>query len=168
MSKLMSVGGGIVNVPTVYFVDAEHSYRIYMEYVHGVMVKDYFANHETTEEQALKLAERIGVVIAKIHDSNIVHGDLTTSNMLLRKTDDNLDYQIVMIDFGLSYVTQMHEDFAVDLYVLERAILSTHPNAKKIFKALLHGYEYTAKKGKNILSKLAQVRLRGRKRDMIG
>ena len=64
-----------------------------------------------------------------MHEAKIVHGDLTTSNMLLRNSQPN---HLVMIDFGLSYTTSLAEDMAVDLYVLERAILSTHPNAKKL------------------------------------
>ena len=49
--------------------------------------------------------------------------DLTTSNMLLRDSED-----IVLIDFGLSYISSLVEDKGVDLYVLERAFLSCHPN----------------------------------------
>lgn len=33
----------------------------------------------------------------------------------------------ILIDFGLSYVSGLVEDKAVDLYVLERAFASTHP-----------------------------------------
>lgn len=57
-----------------------------------------------------------------MHKTDIIHGDLTTSNMLLRSSLD-----IVLIDFGLSYISTLIEDKAVDLYVLERAIGSTHP-----------------------------------------
>ena len=56
-------------------------------------------------------------------NSDVIHGDLTTSNMLLRDSED-----IVLIDFGLSYISSLVEDKGVDLYVLERAFLSCHPN----------------------------------------
>lgn len=36
---------------------------------------------------ATKLAYQIGVAIARMHDADIVHGDLTTSNMMLRSED---------------------------------------------------------------------------------
>ena len=39
--------------------------------------------------------------------------------------------QIALIDFGLSYVKNSAEDKAVDLYVLERAFVSTHPALEK-------------------------------------
>jgi TP53 regulating kinase-like protein len=69
-----------------------------------------------------------------MHLAQVVHGDLTTSNMMLRRSQSSsttdspdLPYEVVMIDFGLSSVSVLPEDRAVDLYVLERAMLSTHP-----------------------------------------
>ena len=69
------------------------------------------------------LAQQIGMAVGKLHSLNIVHGDLTTSNMILKNSKD-----LVMIDYGLSGMSQSVEDKAVDLYVLERAIASTHPH----------------------------------------
>lgn len=60
--------------------------------------------------------------MAALHDGGVVHGDLTTSNLILRSPDSAL----VLIDFGLAYTTTLAEDKAVDLYVLERAITSAH------------------------------------------
>jgi TP53 regulating kinase-like protein len=74
------------------------------------------------------------------HKGGVVHGDLTTSNMIIRKETGSLVIYFisfnstksfkVMIDFGLSYVSALPEDKAVDIYVLERAFLSTHPNSE--------------------------------------
>ena len=58
-----------------------------------------------------------------LHNDGIIHGDLTTSNIMI--TDQKIVY---IIDFGLSYVRNNIEDFSVDLYVLEKAFLSTHPD----------------------------------------
>lgn len=77
----------------------------------------------------------IGEAIGAMHSIDVIHGDLTTSNMLLRRANDatqaassNLSLpSIALIDFGLSYVSTLIEDKAVDLYVLERALASTHP-----------------------------------------
>jgi TP53 regulating kinase-like protein len=71
--------------------------------------------------------QEIGGIIAKLHDINLIHGDLTTSNILMRP-----DGRLVAIDFGLSHVSTMIEDKAVDLYVLERAFLSTHPSSEHL------------------------------------
>lgn len=66
--------------------------------------------------------EDIGVLILKVHEIGVIHGDLTTSNMLM-----TTEGKICLIDFGLSYFKDSAEDRAVDLYVLERAFKSTHP-----------------------------------------
>jgi TP53 regulating kinase-like protein len=63
-----------------------------------------------------------------MHDADVVHGDLTTSNVIVRGTDS----QVVLIDFGLSSISTVVEDKAVDLYVLERAFISTHPGSEKL------------------------------------
>lgn len=82
-----------------------------------------------------------------MHAQDVIHGDLTTSNLMIREATESLVricyhtrleivmlihcYQ-VLIDFGLSYVSVMPEDKAVDLYVLERAFSSTHPNTEAL------------------------------------
>ena len=63
---------------------------------------------------------------------------------------------IVMIDFGLSYISTLVEDKAVDLYVMERAFLSTHPNSEQLFESLLEGYKAQSKNSKAIIDKLNQ------------
>jgi TP53 regulating kinase-like protein len=70
----------------------------------------------------------IGVVLARMHDLDIVHGDLTTSNMILKAST----LEIFIIDFGLGMLKPTIEDKGVDLYVLERAFLSTHCNSEKL------------------------------------
>ena len=69
---------------------------------------------------------------------DVIHGDLTTSNMIYK------DDQIYLIDFGLSYVKNSIEDRAVDLYVLERAFISTHPQLEKEFSTVLIAYNEEA------------------------
>ncbi len=73
-----------------------------------------------------------------MHEAGVVHGDLTTSNIMI-KNDEN--HSIVFIDFGLASTQPNIEDKAVDLYVLERAFISTHPgcelmvrNSKSLFQ----------------------------------
>ena len=65
-----------------------------------------------------------------MHSLNVIHGDLTTSNLMLRENSDS----VVVIDFGLSFVSTLAEDKAVDLYVLERAFASTHPKTEPMVK----------------------------------
>lgn len=105
----------------------------------------------------------------------MIHGDLTSSNILLKD-----DYtEPALIDFGLSSFSGLPEDKAVDLYVLERAILSTHSVFADTYNAwLLEGYEnihnspefkkHGKTKYKETIRRLEDVRLRGRKRSMLG
>uniref|UniRef100_A0A1B6M2S2 non-specific serine/threonine protein kinase n=2 Tax=Graphocephala atropunctata TaxID=36148 RepID=A0A1B6M2S2_9HEMI len=112
----------------------------------------------------------MGSAIAKLHKNGIVHGDLTTSNMLVREDEKGLVSTLFLIDFGLSQSDASPEDKGVDLYVLERALISTHKNADEIFKLILETYTKIYKKGgcPEVLSKLEEVRARGRKRTMVG
>ncbi|KXH35988.1 serine/threonine-protein kinase BUD32 [Colletotrichum simmondsii] len=123
------------------------------------------------------LMRRMGTAIGQMHKIGIVHGDLTTSNMMLRPpkssdTNDNnndpLDGQVFIIDFGLASQSTSDEDRAVDLYVLERAFGSTHPRAEAYFQDVLDAYRDSYKQAPVTLKKLEDVRMRGRKRSMIG
>ena len=169
-----------IRTPAVYMVDLD-SNKIYMEYMKdSVTVRDHIVQVQSNKEidytVALKpLAEKIGAVLGDMHDKGIIHGDLTTSNMLLEAPVDKLD--LVLIDFGLGYVENVAEDKAVDLYVLERAFLSTHPNTDELFGIILDSYikTYKAFGGKKkaievdeVIRKLDDVRQRGRKRTMVG
>lgn len=128
----------------------------------------------------------IGAEIAKMHLCEVIHGDLTTSNMMVRllpnASSPSPPFEVVLIDFGLSSSSIMSEERAVDLYVLERAFSSTHPVPKlesgdegiPHFVRVLEGYgkamEEKGKKGdwSRVEKRLDEVRLRGRKRSMVG
>lgn len=130
--------------------------------------------------ELLELMTRVGSAVGRMHAIGVVHGDLTTSNLMLcprsrgRLNEDVgedlkiLDGEIVLIDFGLASQSQADEDRAVDLYVLERAFGSTHPRAESLFGEVLREYEKTFKGASVVLKKLEEVRMRGRKRSMLG
>ena len=84
--------------------------------------------------------------------------------MLIRNSTSSL----VMIDFGLSYTCKLPEDKAVDLYVLERAFLSTHPNTQKLFQFILDVYRKSHRDAPANLARLEVVRTRGRKKLCFG
>ncbi|CAK7288812.1 EKC/KEOPS complex subunit TP53RK [Vulpes lagopus] len=121
---------------------------------------------EKTPQSLLGLAKRVEQVLARMHDEDLIHGDLTTSNMLLKPPVEQLN--IVLIDFGLSFISALPEDKGVDLYVLEKAFLGTHPNTETVFEAFLKSYTTFSKKSRPVLKKLDDVRLRERKRSMVG
>lgn len=173
-----------INVPAVIKADLLNGV-ICMEYIKdSVTCKDFIMNLVKEKEEPAHqlilndLAHKIGEIIGKLHCHSVVHGDLTTSNMLVVKdTETGADAEsgaenikIYFIDFGLSQVvSNQAEDKAVDLYVLERALLSTHSlQAKGIFEYILKGYEVSNAEAKRVIERFEAVRLRGRKRSMIG
>ncbi|KAI5985517.1 hypothetical protein EDD15DRAFT_2175836, partial [Pisolithus albus] len=145
-----------VNVPGIRMVDAAEGV-LGLEWIGGKAVRallpggseeDSVAqNSEGTDDGADECGDAVlvefgvervvGVEIAKMHLADIIHGDLTTSNMMLRKGSKDL----VLIDFGLAYHSTLVEDKAVDLYVLKRAFASTHPDAEPLFSSVLASYE---------------------------
>ncbi|EGZ17172.1 hypothetical protein PHYSODRAFT_504064 [Phytophthora sojae] len=158
-----------VLTPAIFLVDEDKS-RLYLEKVQGGSLKDYLRRAYKLADpkygpMALKKAYQIGAAIAKMHDADIVHGDLTTSNMML-SSDDATD--VTMIDFGLANSQPLPEDKAVDLYVMERAFASTHVNSELLVEEVLRAYRAKSRRSDAIFQKLSQVRLRGRKRTMVG
>jgi TP53 regulating kinase-like protein len=157
--------------PAVFHVDEEQR-RIYMERIEGDTVKQRMTQLNLHEEQdsavAMKLAAKIGKGVAALHAAGLVHGDLTTSNLLLVPKPGSAVGSLAVIDFGLATVSQLNEDRAVDLYVLERAFLSTHPASESVFAAVLAAYQAAFPLASKVLSKLNVVRSRGRKRQMVG
>jgi TP53 regulating kinase-like protein len=145
-------------VPTVYYLD-ESKYAFFMQKIEGLTLKQTIVrDHDTAHVFA-----SLGSILAQLHDLDVVHGDLTTSNILVGADD-----QVTLIDFGLAYSSTLTEDKAVDLYVLERAFLATHPTATAKFELVMAAYRSKSKRAGAVLSKLENVRLRGRKRSMIG
>ncbi|KAI1177678.1 tyrosine protein kinase [Nemania sp. FL0916] len=147
---------------------------------------------EAGDQDLVQLLRRVAAAVGLLHKVGIIHGDLTTSNMMLRpwgegrqppanghthshengngdRDEGLLDGEIVIIDFGLASQGVSDEDRAVDLYVLERAFASTHPRAEKLFTAILESvYRDAFKQAPVVLRKLEDVRMRGRKRSMVG
>ncbi|XP_060807421.1 EKC/KEOPS complex subunit TP53RK [Amyelois transitella] len=178
-----------VKTPTLYLVDFERR-RIYMQHFeNSITVKDFIINIVNKHvgngvgdsvNYLDDVARLIGETVRQMHENNIIHGDLTTSNMLLvekTESDENGDLkwlrkdnlELVMIDFGLSFIDSSTEDKGVDLYVLERALISTHNDCPGLFDKILEAYKKFSKNNvKEIISKFEEVRARGRKRTMVG
>eukprot|EP00833_Pecoramyces_ruminatium_P004719 jgi/Orpsp1_1/1178751/evm.model.c7180000066606.1 len=151
MAKCSKAG---INTPTLYLID-NVNHVIYMEFIEGITVKEYLRKNQNNKDSKDKinvLMKEIGIMLAKMHSIDIIHGDLTTSNMILR--DDN---EVVLIDFGLGYTSHLIEDKAVDLYVLERAFLSTHHNSEEMFAIILKNYlENTGNLGQQVNKKFEE------------
>lgn len=162
-----------IPVPAVYFVDEARG-EIFMELIAGTSVRevlDETLEGEGGEKVVDAIMRRVGAAVGALHAADIVHGDLTTSNIMVRNGDGGQGFGesgVVLIDFGLGAVSTQDEDKAVDLYVLERAFSSTHPKAEGLFHDVLKSYQESYKGAKVVLRRLQDVRLRGRKRSMVG
>ncbi|CAL1279479.1 unnamed protein product [Larinioides sclopetarius] len=168
-----------IKCPAVYFADIESRCIILQEITNSITVKEYLksilGNQGSTEiNTSSSLAQKIGSSIAKMHKNELVHGDITTSNMLLKSDKLNEfssaeNFEVYFIDFGLAKRDVVAEDKAIDLYVLERVISSSHPNSDKFYTAILSEYmRVLGNQSKAVADKLEEVRARGRKRTMVG
>ena len=155
-----------IRTPAVYHFDPTRRLVVMEMISEGTVLKDYITSLTETERdnKLCRVAELIGTVLAQMHDIDVIHGDLTTSNMIY----DADSHQLTLIDFGLSYVSGLPEDKGVDLYVLERALLSTHPQTETQFQLLIESYTRHSLQGSAMIKKLDEVRMRGRKRTMVG
>ena len=131
-----------VRTPILYDVDlAEKS--ILMEAIDGVMLK------EVIDED---LSFKVGREIAKLHSVDIIHGDITSSNIMLRGDE------LIFIDFGLGRYSDLDEDKAVDLLVLKKSLQSIdYEKAVSYFRSVLDGYGNS-----KIIDKISDIEHRGR------
>ena len=121
-----------------------------MEYLPGKLLKDIFDNLKTNER--LALCKTLGEEISKLHSQDIIHGDLTTSNLILK------DNKIYFIDFGLGFFSRKVEDKAVDLHLLKQALESKHYKTfKSSYNQILKSYN-----NKEVIKRLDKVESRGR------
>jgi len=115
-AKILRKASGIINVPKVIRVD-DKKMNLEIEYIEGVKVRDLFDRDDEKLKQ--KVCRELGKTIKKMHQNDIIHGDLTTSNMIW---NDNL----YLIDFGLGKISIRVEDMAVDIHLLKECFRSKH------------------------------------------
>lgn len=170
-----------IRTPTIFFVDMNNGLFV-MEYLDTALtcreyidslLKKSSENLDENKKSLTCLSVKIGRILAVMHKNSVIHGDLTTSNMLIEQSSDEHDYNICLIDFGLGFAEGTAEDKGVDLYVLERALISTHPNTEFMFDAVIKSYKKELladrkKECEDVLRKFEEIRMRGRKRTMVG
>jgi bifunctional N6-L-threonylcarbamoyladenine synthase / protein kinase Bud32 len=106
-----------------------------------------------------KTVQEAGRMVGKLHTAGIMHGDLTTSNMILRKSDG----KCVLIDFGLSQVTAEIEQRGVDIHVFFQTLESTDPERSDSLKtAFSAGYSETFDFAPDVIRREHEIGLRGR------
>jgi Kae1-associated kinase Bud32 len=145
-ARLMRDARGSMATPHIYDVDPENC-TITMEHIDGKRAKEEF------------LAGRVGTIplkmgkaVASLHKHGIVHNDLTTSNIIMRR-------EPYFIDFGLAARSGKLEDQAVDILVFKKMLKSTHyKNFDRIWERFLGGYSPS----RALLKKIAEIEGRAR------
>jgi len=139
-------------IPSPALIDVDETEMIIkMDFINGPKIRDILEKSDYKS-----LCRQIGKQIAILHNNHLIHGDLTTSNMILK------DNKIHFIDFGLSFDSYKIEDKAVDLWLMKQAFESKHYTiAKQCFNNVIEGYK-EAKEFSEIINRLNQVELRGR------
>jgi N6-L-threonylcarbamoyladenine synthase/protein kinase Bud32 len=123
---------------------------IVMEQVEGILL---------TQDLTGKNVQEAGRTIGKLHRAGIMHGDLTTSNIIVRKKDE----KCVLIDFGLAQVTSEIEQRGVDIHVMFQTLESTAPDRADALKAAFaEGYAETFEGAPDVLAREHEIGLRGR------
>jgi len=146
-----------VPTPTIFLIDKGDT-NIIMEYIEGKQVKQIL--NDLSRSERLRLCRHIGLLIGRLHNHGIIHGDLTTSNMILTSNS-----KVFLVDFGLGEQSAELEVRGVDLHLMKRALQSTHYKyATECFDAVFKGYvgvvgEETAK---DVLEKIQEIEKRGR------
>lgn len=139
-----------VNVPAILYVDPD-KFTIIMEFLEGKTIKDAIS------VTGLEIFKEIGYMTGKMHLNEIIHGDLTTNNMIFH------DDKVFFIDFGLSRRSRDIEDMATEVHVFLRSLESVHSDIKdEAFSLFMDGYNEVTGSGKEIMRKVEEIRMRGR------
>ncbi len=150
--KLLEKSGKYIPVPKVNSY-SDIDMKIVMEHIDGRLLKDFVDS--LSKKEINRIFIQIGKQIAKLHDESIIHGDLTTSNMVMKD-------KIYFIDFGLGFISNKLEDKAVDLHLLNQALDSKHYKiSKDAFNSVLTGYK-SSKSFRDVFERLKKVQQRGK------
>ena len=152
-TKILEKASLLINSPLP--IKSNEEYKIIMPYIKGKKLSDHL--DKLSKSISKNVCINIGKSIAKLHDNNIIHGDLTTSNMILDEKK-----QVWFIDFGLAYHSERHEDKAVDIHLIKQALEAKHfKNYDFYWKNIEKGYS-NSKNFQKTLDQLKKVESRGR------
>ena len=156
-TKLLEKASKIINCPVP--MESKPFDKIIIPHINGKKLSENINNFALKEQK--EICGEIGSSVAKLHKNNIIHGDLTTSNMILVKD------KIFFIDFGLGYISSKTEDKAVDLHLLKHALEAKHfMHWKILFEEISKLYEKILGKteSKKIFERMTAIEKRGRYR----
>ncbi|MFH1451966.1 MAG: RIO1 family regulatory kinase/ATPase [archaeon] len=131
-----------------------NKFEIKIEFIEGEKLSETLNNYP--EKKQFQILQQLGHQTAILHQNNIIHGDLTTSNVILKtnnqsnlttpnrgdtkndkvaretpvdeqsSTNSPLVQNLFIIDFGLGFFSPKIEDKAVDLHLIKQALEAKH------------------------------------------
>lgn len=155
--KILEKASKIISAPNPF--PLKEFNKIEMPFIEGKKLSQNLDSFDLKEQKLIM--KIVGENTAKLHKNDIIHGDLTTSNMILT------DNKIFFIDFGLGYISKKTEDKAVDIHLLKQALEAKHfAHWETLFKEFSKSYEKTLGKteSKKIFERLLAIERRGRYR----
>ena len=148
-AKIINKLKNIINVPKI-LADPGQGRMIHMQYINGKKLSEHLESLNYKE-----ICKQIGETLTKLHNQDIIHNDLTTSNMIYHNN------KVYTIDFGLGFHSKKVEDKAVDLHLLQQALNAKHYKiAEKAFQIILKNYK--PEKSKLIIERIKVIESRGR------
>lgn len=157
-TKILKKASEIINAPQP--EKSEEFNKIKMPYIKGEKLSDFLDSYN--QELQEKIMFQIGKSTAKLHKEGIIHGDLTTSNMI--HIPESKTPIIYFIDFGLGYLNGKYENKGVDIHLLKQALEAKHfTNSETLFKEFEIGYRsIEPKEAQKVFDKLSSIEKRGR------
>ncbi len=156
-TKLLEKANKIIPCPKPShpFKELKENSKISMEYIEGKKLSENLNEFSLNKQK--NIIVKVGTSISKLHKSDIIHGDLTTSNMILK------DNKVFLVDFGLGYISKKIEDKAVDIHLLKQALEAKHfKNWKTLFEEFKKSYSKNNPESKQVFERVIAVERRGR------
>lgn len=149
-AKIINKLANIISVPKI--IESDEKENIIMEYIDGKKLSQHLEKLDYKT-----ISKQIAETLTKLHNQDLIHGDLTTSNMILKNK------QVYLIDFGLGFHSHKIEDKAVDLHLLKQALEAKHYQiAKECINIILKNYK--ANQHELIIKRISEIEKRGRYR----
>jgi TP53 regulating kinase-like protein len=145
-----------VPTPAVHAINLD-KHMIVMDYIPGNQFKQLPG--QVASSELVSLSRGFGGLIALLHQGNVVHGDPTTSNVIVDRKS-----RMWIVDFGLSEMNATIEMKGVDLHLIHRALETTHwEHQETMLDATLEGYiEVLGDIAEPTLTRMKDIRERGR------
>lgn len=186
-TKIMKKAAEIVNTPKP--EDIKEEDKIIIPFIDGDKLSEKLNSYDKKKQE--EVMRKVGIEVAKLHKEGIIHGDLTTSNMILQnkggftterraisdkrsgsagktrqeggsKTDEY--GEVYIIDFGLGSFNGKYEQKGVDIHLLKEALEAKHfENWENLFASFKEGYEsIDPSEAKKVFERLKAIEKRGR------